>query len=201
MNARLALNTATLGANLEGYGAGWIPEQTIDACAKRGLGGIVFWRREIENAQKIGEYARAQGLEVTGLCRTPYLVGEEADLDDLPRSIDMAAALGAKVLTIVVGGVEPATKGIAPTLNALKSRLDQALKLAESTNVTLALEPLHPMTAGNRSALVRTKDAVEILNVFDHDQLQVAIDVYHTWWDLELDSALAPRFFVLFGPF
>ena len=43
----LALNTATLGHNLDGHGAGWSPEQVIDACAARGYGGIVFWRREI----------------------------------------------------------------------------------------------------------------------------------------------------------
>ncbi len=188
---KLALNTATLGHNLEGQGAGWSAEQTVDACAARGLGGVVFWRREITNPQKIGEYTRAAGLEVTGLCRTPYLVGEEAEMDDLPASIDMAGAMGAKVLTIVVGGVEPNTKGIAPTLAILRKRLEASLKLVEKTNITLAIEPLHPMTAGNRSALTRTEDAVEILNEFDHNQLQLAVDVYHVWWDLGLADALA----------
>ncbi len=189
--SQLALNTATLGHNLEGCGAGWSAMKTVDACAARGLGGVVFWRREIDDPEKIGDYTRAQGLKVVGLCRTPYLVGEEADLDDLPRSIEVAEALGASVLTIVVGGVEPSTKGIEPTLNALKPRLDHALKLVEQTSVTLAIEPLHPMTAGSRSVLVRASDAVEILNEFDHDQLQLAVDVYHTWWDLGLADALS----------
>ena len=34
----LALNTATLGHNLPGYGVGWEPEKIIDACADRGAG-------------------------------------------------------------------------------------------------------------------------------------------------------------------
>ena len=46
-HSALALNTATLGHNLDGAGAGWSPERVIDACAERGYGGIVFWRREI----------------------------------------------------------------------------------------------------------------------------------------------------------
>ena len=75
-HSALALNTATLGHNLDGYGAGWSPERVIDACAARGFGGIVFWRREIaDRAMQIGERVRASGMEVVGLCRTPYLVG------------------------------------------------------------------------------------------------------------------------------
>ncbi|MFN7269300.1 MAG: sugar phosphate isomerase/epimerase, partial [Cereibacter sp.] len=46
-HSALALNTASLGHNLDGAGAGWSPERVIDACAARGYGGIVFWRREI----------------------------------------------------------------------------------------------------------------------------------------------------------
>ena len=43
----LALNTATLGHLFEGCGAGWSPEEVVDACAKRGFGAIAWWRREI----------------------------------------------------------------------------------------------------------------------------------------------------------
>ena len=113
----LALNTATLGHNLEGHGAGWPPERIIDACARRGFGGIVFWRREIgERSREIGERVRAAGMAVAGLCRTPFLVGPDAGSDDEVRaSIDMAAALEARVLTVVTGGTEPGSKGLRLT--------------------------------------------------------------------------------------
>src|SRR5690606_21948863 len=109
-HSSLALNTASLGHNLEGHGAGWSPERVIDACAERGFGSIVFWRREIgSRAVEIGERTRAAGLSVAGLCRTPFLVGADAldrvaVIDGAKASVDMAAALGADVLTIVVGG-------------------------------------------------------------------------------------------------
>src|SRR5437868_15032329 len=109
-HSALALNTATLGHNVEGRGAGWSPEQVIDLCAELGLGGVVFWRREIgSRAAQVGAHARQANLKVAGLCRTPFLVGplaprpRQAMLDDFEAAIDMAAGLGAEVLTIVVG--------------------------------------------------------------------------------------------------
>ena len=72
----------------------------IDACAEMGLGGVVFWRREIGNrATQIGAYAQNVGLKVAGLCRTPFLVGplapqpRQAMLDDFEASIDMTFAM------------------------------------------------------------------------------------------------------------
>jgi sugar phosphate isomerase/epimerase len=94
----LALNTATLGHNLDGHGAGWPVERVVDACAERGFGGIVFWRREIgQRAVEIGERVRAAGLQVVGLCRAPYFVGSErpkAWLDEAKGAINMAADPG-----------------------------------------------------------------------------------------------------------
>ena len=122
----LALNTATLGHNLDGYGAGWSVEQVIDACAERGLGGIVFWRREIGGrAVEIGNRVRAAGMNVVGLCRTPYITGPGAPptLDEARTSIDMAAGLGAEVLTIVTGGTEPGTRGVLESQKVLADRI------------------------------------------------------------------------------
>ena len=74
-HSALALNAATLGHNVEGAGAGWSPERVIDACAERGYGGIVFWRRGLRGrAAAIGDRARAAGLEVIGLLPVAILV-------------------------------------------------------------------------------------------------------------------------------
>lgn len=183
----LVLNTATLGANVEGAGAGWPLERVIDACAARGLGGIVFWRREIgSRAVEIGNRVRAAGLQVAGLCRAPYLVGPGAEPGGMRAAVDMAAALGAPVLTVVVGGVEPGTKGIAHSLQIVTERLDRDIIHAENCDVRLALEPLHPVYAGDRSCLVTLRDALDICDAICSDHLGVAVDIYHVWWDSEL---------------
>lgn len=194
----LALNTATLGHNVEGAGAGWSPERTIDACAERGYGGIVFWRREIgSRAAGIAAHARAAGLMVAGLCRAPFLVGplaprgRQAVMDDFHASIDMAAELGAPILTIVTGGVEPGTRGVAESLRLVADRVAEAAPYAAERDVRLALEPLNPVYGGNRSCLTTLRDALDICDALDAPNVGVAVDVYHVWWDTDLPRQLA----------
>ena len=192
-HAALALNTASLGHNLDGAGAGWSPERVIDACAARGYGGVVFWRREIGlRAVEIGNRVRAAGMQVAGLCRTPYLVGSEAPRghDDLRASIDMAADLGAPVLTIVTGGTEPGTKGVIETQKRLAERLAHAAPLAAEAGVALALEPLNPMFGGNRTCIFTVADALAVVDAVAVPNLGIAVDVYHVWWDRTLAESL-----------
>lgn len=193
-HSALALNTASLGHNLEGAGAGWSPERVIDACAARGYGGIVFWRREIgSRAVEIGNRVRASGMQVVGLCRTPYLVGSDAprDNDDLHASIDMAAALGTPVLTIVTGGTEPGTKGVIETQKRLAERVAAVAPIAAEAGVSLVLEPLNPMFGGNRTCIFTVADALSVADATGAQNVGIAVDVYHVWWDRTLRESLA----------
>lgn len=190
----LALNTASLGHNLDGAGAGWSPERVIDACAARGYGGIVFWRREIgTRAVGIGNRVRAAGMQVAGLCRTPFLVGREAPAtdDEARASIDMAAGLGAPVLTIVTGGTDPGTKGVAETQKRLADRVARLAPYAAERGVALALEPLNPMFGGNRTCLFTVADALAMAEAVGAPNVGIAVDVYHVWWDRTLAGSLA----------
>ncbi len=191
-HSALALNTATLGHNIDGHGAGWSPERVIDACAERGYGGIVFWRREIgSRAAEIGERVRAAGMQVVGLCRTPYLTGRDAGSDDEVRaSIDMAAGLGAPVLTIVTGGTQPDSKGILDSQKRLADRVARIAGYAAGQGVSLALEPLNPMFGGNRTCIFTVADALAVCDAVGAENLGVAVDVYHVWWDRTLAASL-----------
>lgn len=193
----LALNTATLGHNVEGAGWGWSPEQTIDACIARGIKGIVFWRREIgSRALEIGERVKNAGMQTAGLCRTPFLVGplapagKQAVMDDFKASIDMAAALQTEVLTIVAGGVEPRTKGTQESLKLIADRVAEMAPYAAASNIKLALEPLNPVYAGNRCCLNTVRDALDICDVIGQPNVGIAVDVYHVWWDTDLANQL-----------
>ena len=196
-HSMLALNTATLGHNLDGHGAGWPVEKVIDACAERGFGGIVFWRREIgDRAVEIGERVRAAGLTMVGLCRTPFVVGPTAPptlegmMDDFRAAIDMAAGLGAPVLTIVTGGIEPDTKGVGESLKRIGERVAAMAPYAAERSVSLALEPLHPVLCADRAALATMRDAVDLCEIIGADNVGVAVDVNHVWWDTSLGAEL-----------
>ncbi len=199
-HSALALNTATLGHNMDGYGAGWSPEQVIDACAARGYGGITFWRRELAGrAAEIGARTRAAGMQVAGLCRTPFLTGplalpsDAAIMEDFHRSIDEAAALETQVLTIVTGGPEPGTKGVLESQKILADRVARAADYAAERDVHLALEPLNPAMAGNRTCLMTAADALKVCDAVGAGNVGVAIDVFHVWWDTTLAETLATR--------
>jgi sugar phosphate isomerase/epimerase len=194
-HSALALNTATLGHNLDGAGMGWEVERVIDACAARDIRHIVFWRREIgSRAVEIGNRVRGAGMQVAGLCRTPYLVGREAPehLDrQVQDSIDMAADLGAPVLTIVTGGTEPGTTGLEDTVNRLADQLAVFAPRAAAAGVSLALEPLNPMFGGNRTCLFTVADALDVCDRVGAVNLGIAVDVYHVWWDRALAASLS----------
>lgn len=196
-HSMLALNTATLGHNLEGHGAGWSSEQVIEACAKRGLGGITFWRREIgTRAIDIGDRVRDAGMQVVGLCRSPFLTGplalpsRQAIVDDFHASIQMTHDLGAPVLTIVTGGVIEGSHSITESLKRVQELVAVMAPVAAEANIVLALEPLNPVYGGNRSCLVSVRDAVDMCAAIGADNVQIAIDVYHVWWDTSLASEL-----------
>ena len=202
----LALNTATLGHNLDGYGAGWPPERIIDACAKRGISGVVFWRREIgSKAAEIGERARSTGVKIAGLCRSPFLVGplaadsDAAIMDAFHESIDMTAALGAPVLTIVTGGTDPGTKGLIDTQKRLSDRVARGAGYAKQAGISLALEPLNPAYGGSRTCLMTVRDALRVCNWIDSLNVGIAVDVYHVWWDTALRESLAEAKGRIFG--
>lgn len=200
-HSALALNTATLGHNLDGHGAGWSPEQVIDACAERGYGGIVFWSREVgDRAVALGARVRAAGMAVTGLCRTPYLTGSAAGSDDaVQASIDMAAGLGTEVLTIVTGGTEPGTKGLIESRKRLAERVARHAPCAAERGVRLALEPLNPMFGGNRTCIMTVRDALEVCTMVGADNVGIAVDVYHVWWDSTLAESLRSAAGRIFG--
>lgn len=133
---------------------------------------------------------------MSGLCRSPFLIGplasasRQAIIDDFKAAIWAAAELGAPMLTVVAGGVMPGSRGVDASLAAVASILEAALGEAEAAGIKLALEPLHPVFAGTRSCLVTMRDAAEICAMIPHPALAVAVDVYHVWWDRTLGEQL-----------
>jgi len=60
------------------------------------------------------------------------------------------------------------------------------LPLAESLGVKLAIEPLHPMYADDRSAINSLASANDVCDELNHPLVGIAYDVYHLWWDPDL---------------
>jgi len=192
-----ALNTATLGYQCA-------IEQTIEAVARAGFGAIAPWRRELEDrdAARIGQRIRDAGLKVSGYCRSTYLPAATrerflANIEDNRRALDQAAALGAACFVMVVGGLPEGSRDLGAARRQVQEGTALLLEYARGAGVALALEPLHPMYAADRSCLNTLAQALDLCEALEPadaartPMLGVALDVYHCWWDPELPMQIA----------
>ena len=188
-----SINTATLGYKTP------LPA-IIDACAARGIGAIAPWRRELqsEDLQQIARQLAASNMNVSGLCRSTYytaptLAERKLAIDDNRRALDDAAVLNAACYMQVVGGLPMGTKDLYEAREQVKQGIRQLLPHSKEVGVPIALEPLHPMTAADRSCLCTLRQALDWCDELDPDGefgLGVAVDGYHGWWDPDLASQI-----------
>jgi sugar phosphate isomerase/epimerase len=191
-----AINTATLGHRAP-------IEQVTEDIARHGFGGICPWRRDMEG-RDIGAIARrirAANLKVSGYCRSTYLpalstAAFEANIEDNLRAIDQAAELEAACFVMVVGSLPPGSRDITAARAQVTEGTGRLLEHARNVGVRLALEPLHPMYANDRSCLNTISQALDIADAVDPagakpPALGLALDVYHVWWEPALKEAIA----------
>ena len=53
------------------------------------------------------------------------------------------------------------------------------------------IDPLHPMYAAERSVIVTLAETNSMVRRLDSPMVGVVIDVYHVWWDPEVDAQIA----------
>jgi sugar phosphate isomerase/epimerase len=174
----------------------WTVEQCIGRYAKAGVRGITLWRYNFEGRDPaaVGRMIRDAGLVCTGLARGGFFpalteAARRTAVDDNRRAIDEAAAAGAPVLVLVCGAVpgQPLDISRGQITEGIAACLDHA----RASGVKLAIEPLHPMYADDRSAVVTTGQANDICDALGSPpEAGIALDVYHTWWDPALPEEI-----------
>lgn len=170
-------------------------EQVIDIYAAAGVRGITLWRDAYDRRDPVavGDSVRAAGLQVVALCRGGFFVApeeqqREAAIDENRVVMNEAALLGAPMVVLVCGA-DPGV-ALADARDQIRAGIEALLPLAEDLGVSLALEPLHPMYAADRSAINTMAAANDLCDGVDHPRLGVALDVYHTWWDSDLQHQI-----------
>jgi sugar phosphate isomerase/epimerase len=185
---RLSLNQATTMT--------WGMAETIDGCARAGVGWIGVWRHK---AAEIGlaetaRRMRAAGLKASSLCRGGYFPAASAmerqeQIDDNRRAVDEAEELGAPVLVLVSG--PSADRDIDAARQMVEDGICAVAPYALERDVSLAIEPLHPMFAGDRSVVVTLGQANALAARIGLPGVGVAVDVYHVWWDPDVYAEIA----------
>ncbi len=186
--ARLCLHTITTKP--------WSTEECISRYSAAGVEGITFWRYNLEgrSPSAVGRQAREAGLEVVSLCRGGFFPGRtsierQAAVDENRRCIEEARELGAPHIVLVCGAVPG--QALAESRKQIAEGIAAVLPEAEAAGVKLAIEPLHPMYADDRSAVNTMSQANEICDVLGSPAMVgIAADVYHIWWDPELEAQI-----------
>ncbi|MEZ5729508.1 MAG: sugar phosphate isomerase/epimerase family protein [Burkholderiaceae bacterium] len=201
--ARLSLNSATLRDQ-------WTLAELIEACARHDIGAISPWRDKLDElgVARAAAMIRAHELTVTGLCRGGVFpaadaAGRRAAIDDNRRAIDDAAAIGARCLILIAGGLPPGSRDLVGARAMVRDGLAEILARARSAGVPLALEPLHPMYCADRACVNTLDQALDLCDEIDPDgrvpdrsghapkaALGVAVDAYHVWWDPNHPAAI-----------
>ncbi|MDP3417209.1 sugar phosphate isomerase/epimerase, partial [Falsiroseomonas sp.] len=176
----------------------WGLPEVIEGCVRHGIPGISPWRDVLGamGVDRAAKQIRDAGLTVTGLCRGGMFpaadqAGRDAAIEDNRRAIAEAHAIGAKCLVVLGGGLPPGSKDLPGAREMLREGLGRILPDARAAGVTIALEPLHPMTCADRSVLSTLGQALDLCDEFG-DGMGIALDVYHVWWDPQL-AALIQR--------
>lgn len=185
--SRLAIHTITTKP--------WPLEEALVKYAEAGVRGVSIWRGTLAG-RKPSEAARlasSLGLSVVSIVRGGFFVAvtpeeRQRRIEDNVAIIEAAAELGAPHVVLVCGA-DPRVP-LAEARDQIRSGVEALLPAAERAGVRLAVEPLHPMYADARSALNTLRQANDLCERLSHPSLGVAVDVYHLWWDPELEAQI-----------
>jgi sugar phosphate isomerase/epimerase len=173
---------------------------SLEDCARHypaaGVGGITVWRQHLagHDAKQAGNSLRDAGLQIVSFCRGGFFPaktaqGLQAAIDDNLLAIEQAHALGSPLIVLVCGAVPG--QSLTESRRQITEGIAAVLPTAQQAGITLAIEPLHPMYADDRSAINTMAQSHAVCDALGSPaNLGIAVDVYHVWWDDSLESQL-----------
>ena len=173
----------------------WNLRECVENYSATGIRGITVWRNVLEgqNLKEAKSLLDDHKMKVAGVARGGFFPAVEAEkrqaaIDDNLFAIEQSAGIGAPVLVLVCGadGRQPLEK----SREQIKEGILKILPEAKAAGVKLAIEPLHPMYAGDKSAINTLAQANDMVEEFNSEFVGIAVDVYHLWWDNNLENEI-----------
>lgn len=170
--------------------------KAVAAYGEAGVSGITVWRDALQplGVPESAKLLADSGLKVVSLCRGGFFPGatvgaRQKAIDENKRVVDEAAAVGAPLIVLVCGAVRGVP--LAEQREQIAEGIAAVIPHAQAAGVKLGIEPLHPMYAGDRSAINTLGQANDVVERLRSPQVGVTIDVYHLWWDERLQTEIA----------
>ena len=173
----------------------WNLDQCITNYSEAGIHAISIWRHLLEGSSlsHVKSQLSAHNMEVVSLVRggffaSPEKLTRELAIEDNLKAIDQAAAIGAPLLVLVCGS-DP-DQSLEVSRDQIKDGILKIIPYAKNAGIKLAIEPLHPMYAADRSAIISMGQANVLVEQINDQSLGVAVDLFHLWWDPDLESEI-----------
>jgi sugar phosphate isomerase/epimerase len=173
----------------------WTMSECIEGYAKRGIGGISVWRETLEGEDLCAVRRQIVDAGLTGLAlvRGGFFTGATASerakaIENNRECLMEADALGLPQIVLVCG----ATPGQTARENyeQIRDGIGVIAGEAAELGIRLAIEPLHPIYAGDRSGVCSLRDANNLAEELSLPNVTVAVDVYHVFWEIDLREQL-----------
>lgn len=162
----------------------WSFEEDVTHYQAAGITAIGVWRQKLADygEQRGIDLLRGTGLRVSNLLWAGGFTGSDGhsfseSVRDAHDAIRIAAALNAPCLVVYTGGRNGHTQNHARRL--FMSALAELLPAADDYEVTLAIEPMHPLCAGEWTFLTSLQDAAALIDSVSHNRLKLVFDTYH----------------------
>ncbi|MCX6220039.1 MAG: sugar phosphate isomerase/epimerase [Bacteroidia bacterium] len=173
----------------------WNIEECVKNYSAAGIKGITIWRNVLENRNltEVRKLLDEFDMEVVSLARGGFFPSvnqktRQAAIDDNLFAIDQAAGVGAPSIVLVCGA--DGGQSLEKSRDQIAEGILRILPYAQSAGVKLSVEPLHPMYAGDRSAINTIRQANDLAETLNSAWVGVAVDVYHLWWDPDLKKEI-----------
>jgi len=173
----------------------WNIQECVKNYSDAGIHGITIWRNVLENQNlsAVKSLLDDHGMNVISVARGGFFPSIEKEkrgiaIQDNLFAIEQAAAVGAPSIVLVCGA--DGRQSLEKSREQIAEGILQLLPAAKSAGVKLSIEPLHPMCAGDPSAINALKQANDMTDLINSDWVGVAVDVYHLWWDDALQSEI-----------
>ena len=171
----------------------------VAALHRQGVGLTAVWHDKLAaiGAAEAARVLSGHGVRAVALCPGGMLTARDrghrqAALEHNRRLLDDAAAVGARSLVTIAGGLEEGERDLRFARDRALEGIARLLPDARAAGVRLAIEPLHPMTCAFRGVLTTLQQANDWCDLLGAgDAVGIALDSYATWWDPALPTEIA----------
>lgn len=185
---RLALHTFT--------NRPWSIHECLEHYARKGIGGISIWRETVAGLDlgKVRRHLQDSGLKGISYVRGGFFTGSARD--DRERAVENnlaciaeAEALGLPAIVLVCGATPRQTARVS--YEQIRDGIARIAPRAAEAGIRLLIEPLHPVFAGDRSAICSLRDACRLAGELALPNVGIALDVYHVFWEVDLPEQIS----------